>query len=53
MFAVVNHRKGPGKDPIRGPGSLAEVRRFLGIPAPDLSKVNVNAEEQKYKIQAD
>jgi adenylate cyclase len=47
MFAVVNFRN------TRGPESLEDVRRILGIPAPDLGKVDVNADEQKYKIQGD
>jgi adenylate cyclase len=53
MFAVVNLRTGPGRGPVPGPATLAELRRFLGIPAPDLSKVDTNAEEKKYKIQGD
>ncbi|MDR1142960.1 MAG: HAMP domain-containing protein [Spirochaetaceae bacterium] len=46
MFAVVNL-----KDAATGPGTLAEVRTLLGIPAPDISKVDTDAEEKKYKIQ--
>jgi adenylate cyclase len=53
MFAVVNFRQSAGGAPIKGPATLAELRRLLDIPAPDMDKVNVNAEEQKYKIQAD
>jgi adenylate cyclase len=53
MFAVVNLRGGAGGEPVKGPATLPELRRLLGIPAPDMSKVNVNAEERKYKIQAD
>jgi adenylate cyclase len=53
MFAVVNFRKGTEQEPARGPQTLAEVRRLLGIPAPDLGKVDINAEEHKYKIQGD
>jgi adenylate cyclase len=46
MFAVVNLR-----DAETGPKTLSQVRDLLGIPAPDISKVNTDAEEQKYKIQ--
>ena len=45
IFAVVNTS---GAE--TGPRTLAEVRNLLGIQAPDLSKVNLNAEEKKYKI---
>jgi hypothetical protein len=46
MFAVVNIKGAPG------PATLAEVRELLRIPAPDLEKVDTNAEEKKYKIAA-
>ncbi|MDR0638653.1 MAG: HAMP domain-containing protein [Spirochaetaceae bacterium] len=49
MFAVVN-LKSPAGTPQTGPATLAEVRAMLGIEAPDLSKVNMDAEEKKYKI---
>jgi adenylate cyclase len=45
IFAVVNY-SGTGK----GPRTLAGVRRILGIETPDVSRVDVNAGEQKYKI---
>jgi adenylate cyclase len=45
MFAVVNFS---GME--KGPQTLAEVRKLLGIEAPDISKVDVNAGENKYKI---
>ncbi|MCL2442536.1 MAG: HAMP domain-containing protein [Treponema sp.] len=45
MFAVVN-LKG-----AKGPQTLAEVRTLLDIAPPDISKVDTNAEEKKYKIQ--
>ncbi len=53
MFAVVNM---PGAKDIPGAGAdgpktMAEVREFLGIEAPDLAEVNVNEEEKKYKIK--
>jgi adenylate cyclase len=45
LFAVVNLVSvNPG---LR---TLAQVRRILGIKPPDISKVDVNAEELKYKI---
>jgi adenylate cyclase len=45
MFAVVNE-----KNATDGPKSLAGVRKLLGIKAPDLSAVNTDDEEKKYKI---
>jgi adenylate cyclase len=45
LFAVVNHAS-----VTRGPKTLAEVRRLLGITPPDISKADVNAEENKYRI---
>jgi len=45
MFAVVNLK---GQE---GPQTLDEVRELLGFEKPDMSKVNVNAEEKKYKIK--
>jgi adenylate cyclase len=45
IFAVVNFA---GED--RGPQTLNEVRSLLGIDPPDLAKVDVNADEKKYKI---
>ncbi|MDR0322673.1 MAG: HAMP domain-containing protein [Treponema sp.] len=47
IFAVVNH-----VSVTSGPRTLAQVRELLGIKPPDLSKVNVNADEKKYKIGA-
>jgi adenylate cyclase len=47
IFAVVNFA---GAD--NGPKTLAGVRRLLGVEAPDISKVDVNADEKKYKIAA-
>ncbi|MDR1230230.1 MAG: HAMP domain-containing protein [Spirochaetaceae bacterium] len=49
MFAVVNLKSPPGT-PQSKPDSLAEIRAMLGIEAPDLAKVDMDAEEQKYKI---
>jgi adenylate cyclase len=45
IFAVVN---ASGID--KGPKTLAEVRELLGIEAPDITKVDVNADEKKNKI---
>jgi adenylate cyclase len=44
IFAVVTIKG------ARGPQTLAEVRKLLGIEAPDISKVDTSAEEKKYKI---
>ena len=46
MFAVINLK---GK--VR-PATINEVRKIIGTEAPDLSKVNTDDEEKKYKIQA-
>ncbi len=53
LYAVVNMPQaedipGAGKN---GPKSLAEVRSLLGIPTPDIEKVDLDADEKKYKIQ--
>jgi adenylate cyclase len=45
IFAIVNFS---GVD--EGPHNLADVRKILGIDALDISTVNVNADETKYKI---
>ena len=47
IFAVINH-----VSVTSGPKTLAEVRELLGIVPPDISKVDTNAEEKKYKIAA-
>jgi adenylate cyclase len=47
IFAVVNLS---GID--KGPKTLADVRNLLGIEAPDIAQVDVNADEKKYKIGA-
>jgi adenylate cyclase len=49
MFAVVNLKSPPGM-PQASPSALGEVRAMLGIEVPDLSKVNTDSEEKKYKI---
>jgi adenylate cyclase len=48
IFAVVNFA-----GEVKGPQSLDEVRSLLGIDPPDLDKVDVNADEKKYKIGGD
>jgi len=45
IFAVVNFL---GEH--KGPQTLNEVRNLLGIEPPDMEKVDVNADEKKYKI---
>ena len=47
IFAVVNIKGAPG------PKTLAQVRKILGITPPDFEKVDVGAEEKKYKIGGD
>jgi adenylate cyclase len=49
MFAVVN-LKSPAGTPQAKPTTLAEVRSMLGTEAPDLSKLDMDAEEKKYRI---
>jgi adenylate cyclase len=49
MFAVINIKTPEGSEQKK-PTSLSELRKLLGIAAPDLDKVDVNADEQKYKI---
>jgi adenylate cyclase len=52
MFAVVNLRvKKPGEKQPR-PVTLGQVRDMLGFASPNLKMVDVNAEEQKFKIAA-
>ncbi|MDR2767673.1 MAG: HAMP domain-containing protein [Treponema sp.] len=49
LFAVINLKTEPGRrQPC--PLTLAEVRADLGIKAPDLDKVDLDAEEKKYKL---
>ncbi len=53
MFAVVNmpnEKNIPGAGE-KGPTKLSQVRQVLGIPTPDFAKVDLNADEKKYKIQ--
>jgi adenylate cyclase len=49
MFAVINIvvKDGAAKT---GPQTLSELRALLGIKAPDLNKVDLEAPEQKYSI---
>ena len=45
VFAVVNF-----KEASSGPLTLSHVRELLGIDTPDLSKLNINSKENKYKV---
>ena len=47
IFAVINH---VGNN--KGPFTLAGLRDLLGIETPQMSKVDINADEKKYKIGA-
>jgi hypothetical protein len=49
-LAPLRHLKSPAGTPQARSATLAEVRLMLGIEAPDLSNVNMDAEEKKYKI---
>ncbi|GHT67522.1 adenylate/guanylate cyclase domain-containing protein [Spirochaetia bacterium] len=51
FFAVVNLKMEKDGRQIP-PRSLAEVRNLLGLEPPDLSKVDLDAEEKKYTIGA-
>lgn len=53
MFAVVNMPKEKGIPGAgeKGPKSLSQIRQVLGIPVPDFAKVDINADEKKYKIK--
>lgn len=44
IFAVLNAVG------IKGPKNIQQLRSFLGVEAPDLDKVDPNAEEKKYKL---
>ena len=54
MFAVINMPEETGIPGAgeKGPKTLAQIRVKLGIPTPDLNKVDVNEDEKKYDIQA-
>ena len=47
IFAVVNFAREP-----KGPQTLEDVRNLLDLKAPDINKVDINADEKKYKIGA-
>jgi adenylate cyclase len=47
LFAVINIKDG---EDAGGPKTLAELRKLLGIPEPDLSMVDIWDVEKKYKI---
>ncbi|MCL2092826.1 MAG: HAMP domain-containing protein [Treponema sp.] len=48
IFAVINHASSR-----EGPQSLDELRQLLGTTAPDLSLIDINGEERKYKLGKD
>ncbi|GHV84712.1 adenylate/guanylate cyclase domain-containing protein [Spirochaetia bacterium] len=50
MFAVIDLKDAEGSVDSRGPKTLAELRKRLGIKAPNMSKVDTGKEEKKYKI---
>jgi adenylate cyclase len=53
LFAVVNLRVDtPGSEQPH-PRTLRELRAMLGLAAPNLDTVDVNAEDLKYKIKSD
>jgi adenylate cyclase len=45
IFAVINYTRAK-----KGPRSLAKVRKLLNVKAPDMSKVDVNVDEEKHKF---
>jgi adenylate cyclase len=49
LFAVINIREEIGAGE-KGPQTLAELRKLLGIPDIDISNVDTGAKETKYKI---
>jgi adenylate cyclase len=52
IFAVIN-RKAKEGEPQPKPETIDELRRLLGLPTPDLSKVDTGAEEKKYSFGED
>jgi len=54
VFALINmpNEKGIPGAGVKGPKNLSQIRKVLGIPTPDFSKVDVNEDEKKYKIQS-
>ncbi|MDR2094610.1 MAG: HAMP domain-containing protein [Treponema sp.] len=48
LFAVINMKENSVTG--EGPQTLADVRKLLGIPDIDVSKVDTEADEKKYKI---
>lgn len=44
MYAVINAVG------IKGPSDIESLRKFLGVKAPDLKKVNPDEEEKKYEV---
>jgi adenylate cyclase len=50
LFAVIGLKDENAAEAGSGPKTLTELRELLGIPAPDLSRIDTGAEEKKYKI---
>ncbi len=53
IYAVINMPKEtaiPGVG-LLGPKTLQELREELGFPTPDLTNIDVNVEERKYKVE--
>jgi adenylate cyclase len=51
MFAVINLVSEPGVEQS-GPVRISELRKLLGTTAPNLSRLNLNKDEKKFKIGA-
>jgi adenylate cyclase len=49
LFAVINLREPGAEQP--GPTTLGGLRKMLGLEAPDMNKVDINAGEEKYHIE--
>jgi adenylate cyclase len=49
LFAVINFRVKKGLTQP-SPANMTELRKLLGLTAPDLNKVDMDEEEKKYKI---
>jgi hypothetical protein len=49
IFAVINFAPG-SKGPYPGPQTLTDLRGLLLIAPPELSRIDINAEEKKYDL---
>ena len=49
IFAVINFAPN-SKGPRPGPQTIGQLRSLLGIPEPDFSRVDPDAEEKKYEL---